>query len=112
MSTPSYKVGVAITVIYQADKASTGETVAMDVYDEAQVLDVGQSVVAMPEIGATGRYIDEFTPDAEGAWVVLLSDGSNKGEVVSHYAVVGHDLDSIGDVVDTIGAHESPAMVG
>ena len=109
MSAPLYKVGNPIKVVYQANNAGTGKTVAMDVYDETQTLDSGQSVAAMSEIGSVGRYRETFTPDAEGDWIVLMSDGTGKGKVVTHYEVIGHDLDSVGDAIDALG---SPAMVG
>ncbi len=110
MSIPGYKNGVAIQVVYQAAKAATGKTIAMDVYDELGALDGAKSVVAMTEVGVTGRYVASWTPDAEGDWVVQMEDSvSGKGDVVKHYTVIGHDLNTVVDAIDLL---ESPAMVG
>jgi len=103
MSTPVFKNGVAIDVVYQAAGAGTGETIAMDVYDEAGVLDVAKSVAAMTEILATGRYTATFTPDAVGSWVVQMYDSvNNTGKVVKQYAVGATDLDTVGATGDAV----------
>lgn len=102
MASGIYKNGVAIIATYQAVASATGKTITMNVYDEAHALDAGQSG-AMAEIGATGRYWKSFTPDAEGEWIITMvntTDGG--GETVKSYAVAGHDLDSVGDLVTTL----------
>ncbi len=105
MSTPTFKVGNPINVYYQAAGAATGQTIAMDVYDETQSLVTGSSVAAMTEIGSTGRYRESFTPDAEGDWFLTMYDSANNtGKVVKHYEIVGHDVDSIGDEVTLVKA--------
>ena len=95
------KVGVPITVIYQASNIDTGKTIAMDIYDTAYVKDVIKSVAAMTEIGMTGRYYASFTPDTEGEWVAMMYDSlpPAKGHVVKAFTV---QLDVL----------ESPPMVG
>lgn len=110
MSEPVYKVGKEIKVMYQAAGAGTGKTIEMIVYDELQVVspfdtDIppGQSLAAMPEIGATGRYRATFTPDVEGDWMVQIRDSvADSGKVVKHYEIGGHDVDDIGDVTGLI----------
>lgn len=98
-----YKNGVAIMVVYQARDGKTGKTIKMDVYDETQALDAGKSIAAMTEIGIVGRYYATFTPDAEGEWIVITQDSvTGKGKVVSHYHVIGHNMDSIGDEVAAV----------
>jgi len=99
MATGIYKNGVAIIVTYQAVAVGTGKTITMSVYDEAHTLDAGQSG-AMAEIGATGRYWKAFTPDAEGEWIIHMTNTTDGGgDTVKSYAVAGHDLDSVGDAV-------------
>ena len=78
-----YKVGNEITVTYMTAKATTGLTVTMNVYDEAGVLDAGQSG-AMTEIGTTGRYEKSFTPDAAGYWRALIDDNKDGHQVISY----------------------------
>jgi len=99
MATGIYKNGVAIIVTYQAVAVGTGKTITMSVYDEVHALDAGQSG-AMAEIGATGRYWKAFTPDAEGEWIIHMTNTTDGGgDTVKSYAVAGHDLDSVGDAV-------------
>lgn len=99
MATGIYKNGVAIIVTYQAVAVGTGKTITMSVYDEAHALDAGQSG-AMAEIGVTGRYWKAFTPDAEGEWIIHMTNTTDGGgDTVKSYAVAGHDLDSVGDAV-------------
>jgi len=96
-----YKVGIPIVVVYQASNIDTGKTIAMDIYDATYAKDVSKSVVAMTEIGMTGRYYASFTPDTEGEWVAMMYDSlpPAKGHVVKAFTV---RLDAI----------ESPPMVG
>ena len=102
MASGTYKNGVPIIVTYQSVAVVTGKTITMSVYDEAHALDAGQSG-AMAEIGATGRYWKAFTPDAEGEWIIHMTNTTDGGgDTVKSYAVAGHDLDSVGDVVGTI----------
>lgn len=134
-----YKVGNTIDVIYQAKNASSGAIAVMEVYDEGYAF-VSKST--MTELGSTGRYYDSFVPDAEGTWITLLYEevgAQMKGHVVKAHKVGSHDIDTVGDKVDTnldqslsttednirgadnddlktlsdqIDAIESPAMVG
>lgn len=107
MATGTYKNGVAIIVVYQAVNSATGKTVTMDVYDEAHAKDAAKCVAAMTEIvynaTPTGRYYATFTPDAEGEWIVIMRNTTDSnGDVVKAFAVAGHDVDSIGDLVTAI----------
>jgi len=102
MAAGTYKNGVAIIVTYQAVGLATGKTITMSVYDEAHALDEGQSG-AMAEIGSTGRYWKSFTPDAEGEWIIVMTNTTDGGgDVVKAFAVAGHDVDSIGDLVTAV----------
>jgi hypothetical protein len=94
-----YLVNDAIEVTYQAVGLATGKTITMSVYDEGHALDAPKSG-AMTEIVATGRYYKAFTPDAEGIWtVVIINTTDSNGPMVKQYAVAGHSIDDIGDVV-------------
>lgn len=93
-----YKNGVAIEVSYQAVNSATGKTVTMDVYDASHALDAGKSIAAMTEVGSTGRYYASFTPDTEGNWIVLMENTTDSnGKVIKAFAVVAHNIDSLGD---------------
>jgi len=127
MAVKNYKVDEAIKVEYQAAGAASALTVQMDVYDEADVLDAGQSGV-MVEKGSTGRYVLSFTPDAEGEWSAHISD-SNGGNAVRQFSVGTDNISSVAsrlttvegkvDTLDTkvdaintkVDALESPPMV-
>lgn len=74
----------------------------MDVYGGAGVLDSVQSG-AMTEIGTTGRYKKSFTPDAEGLWLVQVSD-ANGGKAVKSFSVGTTNISEIGATVTTINA--------
>jgi len=103
MATGTYKSGVAIIYTYQAVGCATGKTITSIVYDETHA-DSAQGGV-MAEIGTTGRYWKAFTPDAEGEWIVTITNTTDGGgDVVKAYAVAGHDVDSIGDAVAAITA--------
>ena len=101
MAAGTYKNGVAIIYTYQAVGCATGKTIDSVVYDEAHAdSSLGGSLA---EIGTTGRYWKAFTPDAEGEWIVVITNTTDGGgDVVKAYAVGGHDVDSIGDAVATI----------
>ena len=101
-----YKIGVPIIVIYQAEGLGSAKTIEMDVYDETHAKDVPKCVPAMTEMGSTGRYWSTFTPDAEGEWATMMREAvpPYKGPVVKAYKVVGHGIDSVGDVVVAIQA--------
>lgn len=106
-----FKLNEIIEVTYQAAKITSGLTdVTMIIYDETHALDgTNFPDVVMTEIGTTGRYYGSFTPDTEGIWTILIDSVTKKGPVVKQYAIVGHNIDTIGDAVEAI---ESPAMVG
>ena len=103
MAVGTYKNGVSIIYTYQAVGCATGKTIDSVVYDEAHA-DSGLGGT-LAEIGATGRYWKAFTPDAEGEWIVVITNTTDGGgDVVKAYAVAGHDIDSIGDAVAAITA--------
>lgn len=121
MADKAYKVSEAVDVVYQATGSHTGIDVTMNVYDEAGVLDVGQSGL-MVEVGTTGRYKKTFTPDAEGLWLVQVNDADG-GKAVKSYSVGTTNVSEIGATVASINAKvddlqaavealEAPPMIG
>lgn len=121
MADKTYKVNEAVDVVYQTAGSQTGIVVTMSVYDEAGVLDAGQSG-AMLEIGVTGRYKKSFTPDAEGLWITQINDVAG-GKAVKSYSVGTTNIAEIGATVTTLNVKVdnlqeavdnlvSPPMVG
>jgi len=110
----TYKSGVQINLVYQAAALLSDAAPVGTVFDEAGALHVETtaltSSLAANELSgvAAGRYLGNFTPDAEGRWTVVIQDKNGAGEVSKVYEVAGHDLDSVGDAVGLIA---SPAMV-
>jgi hypothetical protein len=95
------KLGETIDVTYQATKLTTGLVdVVMKIYDETRDQDLGNFPnVTMTEIGTTGRYYGEFTPDVEGIWTVTIDSATKAGPVVKTFAVTGYNIDSVGDAI-------------
>lgn len=112
MARKNYKKDEVIKVFYQAVGNKTGLTVQMDVYDETDIKDVGQSTT-MTEIGNSGKYVATFTPDAEGDWSIQINDSAG-GNAVRHYSVgqyniqeIGANLQSVENKVDTVDGEVS-----
>lgn len=109
MAQGEYKVDAPILVVYQAPNAGTGLVVNYDLYDNLYAIDVSAGV--MTEIATSGRYRTFITPDAEGHWTMTIQISDGSGKVVKHFAVAGHDLDAVGDVVvalDTLAKAGGP----
>jgi len=87
------KVGNQIKVVYQALNAKTGAVATMAVYDPADTLVPAMGGV-MTEIGVTGRYAKEFTPDAAGTWTVQVNDDKGGKQMIT-YVVETLDLSDI-----------------
>lgn len=100
MAEENYRVNQVIRVDFQATGSQTGLTVQMDVYDEADVLDVAQSG-PMVELGARGKYTKSFTPDANGDWRVEIDDGIG-GKVIRDYSVGADNIASVGSKIDAL----------
>jgi len=117
MAIKNYAVGEAIPVEYVTDGFKSGETVTMEIFDDALVKDI----VNFPDVTMIERteepiYDGSFTPDAQGEWLVLCSYGSGKGQIIKKFSVGGYNLDSVGQTVDVIEVQttglDSPAMIG
>ena len=88
-----YKIGIPIKVAYQSLNAKTGVVATMSVYDPSGAVVPAMGGV-MVEVGTTGRYTKEFTPDAEGTWMVQVNDNKN-GKQMTTYKVDVIDLSDI-----------------
>jgi hypothetical protein len=120
------EVGETIKVHYQAASVLTGKTVKMDVFDETDTLDAGQSGV-MTVIGTTRNYQKSFVPDAQGNWraecYAITTTNVRSGQVTEAYVVGSFNIDTVGATVadveakiDAIAAtmedQDSPPMIG
>lgn len=132
MAEINHKTGQSIDAVYQSEKAKSGLTVTMEIFDETHTKDIiNFPDVIMSEIGSSGRYVGSFTPDVVGTWIVMIADGSNKGKVVKIYEVGTKDLatlsteistaetnirgvdnDNLKDISDQIDMVSAPAMIG
>jgi hypothetical protein len=99
-----YKLNSSIAVRYQAPNCATGLTPVMEIYDEAGVKSSDFPDVNMVEIGATGRYVGTFAPDAKGEWLVMINDGAGGGKVVKSFSVGDYSLQDVGDAVVNLDA--------
>lgn len=100
MAQENYKVNQVIKVDFQATGSQTGLVVQMDVYDEGDILDAGQSG-AMVELGARGKYTKDFTPDAIGDWRTEINDGIG-GKIIQNYSVGAENVASVGGKIDAL----------
>ena len=117
MALKNYAIDEVIQVTYQPDNTKSGETVTMEIFDETGSKDaINFPDVIMTEILTTGRYTGNFTPDAIGEWVVMISYGTGKGKIVKQYSVGGYNLDDVGQTLDAVESQtvgiDSPAMIG
>ena len=101
-----YKSGVDIKLVYQAAALLSAAVPVGSVFDETGALHSAEttaltSALLAGELSgvAQGRYLGNFTPDAEGRWTVVIQDKNGAGEVTKTYEVCGHDIDSIGDAM-------------
>lgn len=119
MARRDYKKDEPIRVLYRASAGAT--SVNMDVYDETDTLDAVQSG-AMTQLGSTNRWVATFTPDANGAWSVNITDDQG-ADVIRDYSVGDYNVSDIGAGVATneakldalasaVAAISSPPMIG
>jgi len=102
MADKPYKVNESIKVVYQAPNAASGLVdVTMEIYNELGVKDSDFPDVTLTEMGNSGRYQGEFTPDEEGEWTITIESAPGEGEVVKHYSVGSYNIASIGTKIET-----------
>lgn len=119
MAKRNYKKDELIEVLYQSAGNLTGLTdVTMQIFDETGSLDgVDFPDVVMSEVGATGKYTESFTPDAEGEWSIHIAFNSGTdGQVIKQFSVGLFNLNDIGASVTVIEAAvvaiDAPPMIG
>jgi len=120
------EVGETIKVHYQAASVLIGKTVKMDVFDETDTLDVGQSG-SMTIIGTSRNYQKTFVPDAQGNWraecYAITTANVRSGQVTESYAIGSFNIDTVGatladveakvDILtDAMSDQDSPPMIG
>jgi len=130
MSEKNLKLNVPVPVVYQAPNKETGATVIAEIYLPAGTKDiVNFPDLTLVERGASGVYVETFTPDDVGEWVVLIHKQNGDGQVVKRFSVGEHNLDSVGadvngvqagqaviegkidTVINAVGALDTPPMV-
>ena len=105
MADQIYKVGEAIDLGYQAPGKQSSLTIIAEIYLPNKAKDSSFPDVSLTEVGSSGTYRGEFTPDAEGTWQVVTSiSPSGDGQVVRNYSVGGHNVHSVGEAVANVDA--------
>jgi hypothetical protein len=103
MSEKNLKVDNPVTIAYQAANKETGAVVISEIYLPTGLKDlVGFPDVTLVERDASGSYAGSFTPDDVGDWVVLTHKADGSGQIMKRYSVGSHNLQSVGDDVNTI----------
>jgi len=98
MGQKNYKKNEPIRVLYRAIPGST--SVNMDVFDETDTLDSGQSG-AMAQFGTSDRWTGVFTPGENGNWSINCTDDKG-GSVPKDYSIGDYNIDSVGAGVATV----------
>lgn len=96
MADKLFKVNEAIEVGYQAPNKESGL-----VYPNAPMAVIYNpsggvhATIGLTEVGATGTYAGQFTPNVEGSWKVLLSKFDGDAQVVKAYSVGAKNIQDI-----------------
>jgi hypothetical protein len=102
MSEQTYKINVAIKVVFQAMGGQTGlADLSMVVYDPS---DNASSPVILTEVG-NGIYESSFTPDEIGRWWVKITSSACPENGVKESYYVG-ETESIGVVLRDAEGHD------
>jgi len=99
-------VGQPVDVTYKAKNHTTGLIdVVAEIYDETKIKDVVNFPdVTLVEIGSTGVYNGQFTPDAKGVWTIMADSVSKSAPAELTVVVYDYDIDSVGDSVADFSA--------
>ena len=96
----NFKLGAAIAIRYQAPNAVTGLAPVAEIFDETGAKDlVNFPDVVLTEIGATGRYVGSYVPDADGEWLIQINDGTGKGKVIIAHSCGSWNIHEIGQAM-------------
>ena len=103
MAEKNYKVGEAVSLGYQAPNKESGLVIIAEIYLPDKTKDiVNFPDVTLVEVGSSGTYRDEFSPDVEGTWQVITHKAGGDGQVVKNYSVGAHNVHSVGDLVAAV----------
>jgi len=71
-----------------------------EIFDETGAKDlVNFPDVVLTEIGATGRYVGSYVPDADGEWLIQINDGTGKGKVIIAHSCGSWNIHEIGQAM-------------
>jgi len=104
MADKNYKVNEVIDLGYQAPNKETGLTVIAEIYLPNKSKDSTFPDVVLVEVGNSGTYRGEFTPDQVGTWQVLTYKEGGDGQVVRNYSVGEHNVHSVGEAIGSVNA--------
>lgn len=100
MAEKLYKVNEAIELGYQAPNKETGLIdVVAEIYLPNKQKDSTFPDVELVEVGATGTYRGEFTPDAQGTWQVIMHKSDGDSQVTKSYSVGAFNVHTVGEAV-------------
>ncbi|RPJ39999.1 MAG: hypothetical protein EHM35_00785 [Planctomycetaceae bacterium] len=102
MADKTFKANDPITVKFQAVGGRADLTVQMDVFDTTDAKVLGQCVVMAPVADAPGAYSAAFTPNAEGDWLVRITD-SGGGKAIKSFSVGPVNLKDVATTVNAVG---------
>jgi len=103
MAEKLYKVNEVIELGYQAPNKETGLSgVVAEIYLPNKQKDSSFPDVQLVEVGTTGTYRGEFTPDEQGTWQVIMHKEDGDGQVTKSYSVGAHNVHSVGEAVTTV----------
>jgi len=108
MAEKVFKVNEVIEIVYQAPSAESGLTdIIAEIFLPSNTKDSNFPDVSLVEIGNTGEYRGEFTPDQQGEWKVIIHKSEGDGQVVKRYSVGGHNVHSVGEAVGGVDTKAS-----
>ena len=108
MAEKLYKVGESIEIVYQAPNAESGLIdVTAEVYLPSNSKDSNFPDITLEEMDNTGEYREDFTPDEQGEWKVIIHKASGDGKVVKRYSVGAHNVHSVGEVTAAVSGKTS-----
>jgi uncharacterized protein YlzI (FlbEa/FlbD family) len=100
MAEKLYKVNEAIELGYQAPNKETGLLgIVAEIYLPNKQKNSNFPDVEMVEVGATGTYRCEFTPDVQGTWQVIMHKADGDSQVTKSYSVGAFNVHTVGEAV-------------